>query len=378
MVIGGGVIGLATAYHLASAGAGSVLLLEKASLGSGSTCRSAGGVRAQFSDEINIRLGQRGLRVFERFEELFGKPIDLHQVGYLFLLDSLEDVATFESSVALQNSLGVPSRMLSPAEAQDISPFISTDGLLAAAFSPEDGHCDPASVCQGYAAAARRHGATIVTGCAVTGGVVDRSGRAPRIRGVQTDAGMVETDRVVIAAGAWSKEVAVWFGLDLPVEPLRRQILVTEAIPGLPPDMPMTIDFGTTFYFHNEGPGLLMGMSDPHETPGFRLDVSDGWMPGLVDALSRRAPRTAEVGVAHQWAGLYEVTPDANGLVGVSDEVKGLSYCTGFSGHGFLLGPALGEVMADLILGQQPFVDVSAFDVRRFARGGLRPEVNIV
>jgi len=378
VVIGGGVIGLATAYHLAAQGAGSVLLLEKSSFGSGSTCRSAGGVRAQFSDEINIRLGQYGLRVFERFEELFGQPIDFHQVGYLFLLDNAEDVATFEAGVALQNSLGVPSRMLTPAEAQRLSPLISTNGLLAAAFSPEDGHCDPASVCQGYAAAARRHGANLVPGCAVTGADVDRSGPTPRIRGVITEAGVVETDRVVIATGAWSREVGEWFGLDLPVEPLRRQILVTEPMPGRRPDTPMTIDFGTTFYFHNEGPGLLMGRSDPNETPGFRLGVDDAWMPGLIEALSRRAPDLADIGIAHQWAGLYEVTPDANGLIGAAEEVPGLYYCTGFSGHGFLLGPALGEVMADLISGKEPFVDVSGFDVRRFAAGGLRPEANIV
>lgn len=378
VVIGGGVIGLATAYHLAAAGAGSVLLVEQGAFGSGSTCRSAGGVRAQFSDEINIRLGQHGLRVFERFDELFGQQIDFHQVGYLFLLDDAEDVAAFEASVALQNSLGVPSRMLTPAEAQRISPLISTDGLIAAAFSAEDGHCDPSSVCQGYAAAARRHGAVLLSGCAATGAVVDRSGPSARIRSIVTEAGVVETDRVVIATGAWSKEVAAWFGLDLPVEPLRRQILVTEPVPGLRRDTPMTIDFGTTFYFHNEGPGLLIGMSDPHETPGFRLGSDEAWLPGLIEALSRRTPGLADLGIAHQWAGLYEVTPDANGLVGAAADIPGLYYCTGFSGHGFLLGPALGEVMTDLVLGRTPFVDVSAFDVRRFTGAGLRPEVNIV
>ena len=378
VVIGGGVIGLATAYHLAAAGAGSVVLLEKESLGSGSTCRSAGGVRAQFSDATNIVLGQHGLRVFERFGELFGQEIDFHQVGYLFLLDNARDVATFEASVALQNSLGVPSRMVSPAEAQRLSPLISTEGLLAAAFSAEDGHCDPSPVCQGYASAARRLGATLVTGCAATGAEVDRSGPAPVVRAVHTEAGAIETDRVVIATGAWSKEVGSWFGVDLPVEPLRRQILVTEPVAGLRPDTPMTIDFATTFYFHNEGPGLLMGMSDPQETPSFRLTPDDAWLPGVVEAITRRSPSLEDVGISTQWAGLYEVTPDANGLVGQSDEVPGVFYCTGFSGHGFLLGPALGEVMTSLVQGDEPFVDVSGFDVRRFARDELRPEINVV
>lgn len=378
VVIGGGVVGLATAYHLAAAGAGNVVLLERDSFGSGSTCRSAGGVRAQFSDEINIVLGQHGLRVFERFPELFGQDIDFHQVGYLFLLDDPDDVATFERSVALQNSLGVPSRMLTPAEAQQISPLISTEGLLAAAYSAEDGHCDPSGVCQGYASAARRLGATLVTGCAATGAVVDRSGGTARIVAVETAAGRIETERVVIATGAWSQEVAGWFGLDLPVVPLRRQILTTEPVAGLRPDTPMTIDFSTSFYFHNEGPGLLIGMSDPAETPGFSLRTDDRWMPGLIAAIEHRAPALSDIGIAHQWAGLYEVTPDANGLVGEAPDLPGLFYCTGFSGHGFLLGPALGEVMTALVQGAEPFVDMTGFDVRRFSGDELRPEVNIV
>lgn len=378
VVLGGGVIGLATAYHLARRGVERVVLLDKAQFGSGSTCKSAGGVRAQFSDEINIVLGQHGLRVFENFAQTFGQEIDLHQVGYLFLLDNPGDVATFEASVALQNSLGVPSRMLTPAEAQRLSPLISTDGLLAAAFSPEDGHCTPESVCLGYAGAARRAGATLLPGCAATGADVDRSGATPRITAVHTQAGTVRTEQVVIATGAWSREVGGWFGLDLPVEPLRRQIVTTEPVPGLRPDTPMTVEFSSTFYFHNEGPGLLIGMSDPQETPGFKLGRDDAWLPGLIDAMERRAPSLAEVGIAGGWAGLYEVTPDANGLVGTAADLPGLHYCTGFSGHGFLLGPALGEVMADLVQGREPFVDIAGFDVSRFAGQRLRPEINIV
>lgn len=378
VVLGGGVIGLATAYHLARRGLPRVVLLDKAQFGSGSTCKSAGGVRAQFSDEINIVLGQHGLRVFENFAQTFGQEIDLHQVGYLFLLDDPGDVATFEASVALQNSLGVPSRMLTPAEAQRLSPLISTDGLLAAAFSPEDGPCTPESVCLGYAGAARRAGATLLPGCAATGADVDRSGAAPRITAVHTEAGTVRTEQVVIATGAWSREVGGWFGLDLPVEPLRRQIVTTEPVPGLRPDTPMTVEFSSTFYFHNEGPGLLIGMSDPQETPGFKLGRDDAWLPGLIDAMERRAPSLAEVGIAGGWAGLYEVTPDANGLVGTAADLPGLHYCTGFSGHGFLLGPALGEVMADLVQGRDPLVDIGGFDVSRFAGQRLRPEINIV
>ena len=167
-------------------------------------------------------------------------------------------------------------------------------------------------------------------------------------------------------------------GVDLPVEPLRRQILTTEPMPGLDPRTPFTIDFSTSFYFHGEGQGLLLGMSDPHETPGFKLTESDEWLAGLGDAIERRAPAISEVGLGAGWAGLYEMTPDHNGLVGEAEGVSRFLYATGFSGHGFLMGPAVGEVMRDLYLGLTPVVDVSSLTATRFARTDLRPELNIV
>lgn len=166
-------------------------------------------------------------------------------------------------------------------------------------------------------------------------------------------------------------------GVDLPVTPLRRQILVTEPIPDLPPTA-FTIDFGTTLYFHREGPGLLLGMSDPDETPGFKLDRSDAWLPRLGEAMARRAPALMETGIATGWAGLYEVTPDHNALIGTAPDVDRFLYATGFSGHGFLMSPAVGEVVRDLYLGRAPFVDVTGFDAGRFALAGARPELNIV
>jgi sarcosine oxidase subunit beta len=374
VVIGGGVMGLSTAYHLAEAGVTDVVLVEQGELGSGSTCKAAGGVRAQFSDAVNIQLGLRSLHTFERFEEVFGEDIDLHQVGYLFLLDRPEDVEAFERNVALQNEIGVPSRMLEVDEARVLSPLISTDGLLAAAYSPTDGHCTPESVVAGYARAARRAGARLVRGCAVTG--IGTSGGD--LTEVATERGAIATDTVVCTAGAWSRDVADMVGVDLPVQPLRRQILTTEPIPGLDPRTPFTIDFSSSFYFHGEGPGLLLGMSDPHETAGFKLGRSDEWLAGLGEAVQRRAPGLSDVGIAAGWAGLYEMTPDHNALVGESDEVSRFLYATGFSGHGFLMGPAIGEVMRDLYLGRPPVVDVSSLTAARFAGAGLRPELNIV
>lgn len=374
VVVGGGVMGLSTAYHLARSGVRDVVLVEKDEFGSGSTCRAAGGVRAQFSDEVNIQLGLRSLRTFETFHEEFGQEIDLHQVGYLFLLDRPEHVQAFEKNVALQNELGVPSRMIDVAEAGRLSPLISTEGLLAAAWSPTDGHCTPESVVLGYASAARRAGARLLRGTTVEG--IELDGRT--ITAVRTDRGTIRTHTVVCAAGPWSRTVGAMAGVDLPVVPLRRQILTTEPMTGLAPGTPFTIDFATSFYFHGEGRGLLLGMSDPDETPGFKLKRSDGWLSRLGEAIETRAPRIGEVGLTGGWAGLYEMTPDHNALIGEAHDVTRFLYATGFSGHGFLMGPAVGEVMRDLYHGAAPVVDVSGLDARRFRGSDGRPELNIV
>ncbi|MBO2460758.1 NAD(P)/FAD-dependent oxidoreductase [Actinomadura violacea] len=373
VVIGGGVMGTSIAFHLAEAGV-RVVLAERDGLGSGSTCKAAGGVRAQFSDEVNIRLGARSLEAFARFGERPGQEIDLHRVGYLFLLSRPEDVAAFEEGVALQNSLGVPSRMVSAEEARRLSPLIETGGLLAAAFSPDDGHCTPESVVLGYATAARRHGATLLTHCEVLG--IDTGGG--EVRAVETSRGRIAASAVVCAAGAWSAKVGAMAGVSLPVEPLRRQIAFTGPMPDLPRPVPMTIDFTTSFYFHGEGEGLMLGMSDPDERPGFLLDRTDAWLPRLTDAIAARAPRLLDAGLAGGWAGLYEVTPDHNALIGEDAGVSRFLYATGFSGHGFLQGPAVGEVVRDLYLRREPFVDVAPLHAARFAGDRPRPEINCV
>ncbi|MFE2642808.1 NAD(P)/FAD-dependent oxidoreductase [Streptomyces nigra] len=374
VVVGGGVIGAAIAYHLARAGVPDVVLVERDELASGSTSKAAGGVRAQFSDELNIRLGARSLEAFARFEQDTGYDIGLHRVGYLFLLSTQKDVTAFEAAVRLQNSLGVPSRMIDPAEARELSPLISTDGLLAAAYSPADGHCTPESVVHGYAAAARRHGARILRHTTVTG--IERHG--DRITGVTTGTGRIATDTVICAAGAWSRAVGAMAGVDLPVEPLRRQIAVTAPVDALPPRLPMTIDFTTSLYFHTEGPGLLLGMSDPDERPGFDTSTHDRWIPRLAEAMRHRAPALLDLRRTGGWAGLYEVTPDHNALIGEATSVSRFLYATGFSGHGFLQGPAVGEVVRDLYLGRVPFVDVSPLSAGRFAAGAPRPEAHRV
>ncbi|MGW0416270.1 NAD(P)/FAD-dependent oxidoreductase [Streptomyces collinus] len=374
VIVGGGVMGTSIAYHLARAGVRDVVLVERDELGAGSTSRAAGGVRAQFSDELNIQLGARSLEAFGRFEEEIGQDIGLHRVGYLFLLSTPEQVASFEAGVRLQNSLGVPSRMLTPAEALRLSPLIRTDGLLAAAYSPDDGHCTPEAVVQGYATAARARGARILRHTEVTG--IERDGTT--VTAVTTTRGRITTGTVICAAGAWSRAVGALAGVDLPVRPLRRQIAVTEPVHGLPPALPMTIDFTTSLYFHAEGPGLLLGMSDPDERPGFATDTHDRWIPRLCEAMRRRAPALLELRRTGGWAGLYENTPDHNALIGEASSVSRFLYATGFSGHGYLQGPAVGEIVRDLYLGRVPFLDVSPLSAGRFTADAPRPEANLV
>ncbi|GAA3097604.1 NAD(P)/FAD-dependent oxidoreductase [Streptomyces echinatus] len=374
VIVGGGVMGTSIAWHLARAGVRDVVLVERDELAAGSTSRAAGGVRAQFSDELNIRLGARSLEAFGRFGQEVGQDIGLHRVGYLFLLSTPEQVASFEAGVRLQNTLGVPSRPITPREARDLSPLITTDGLLAAAYSPDDGHCAPEAVVHGYASAARAHGARILRHTEVTGIELD----GDTITAVTTTSGRIETDTVICAAGAWSRAVGAMAGVELPVRPLRRQIAVTEPVPGLPPTLPMTIDFTTSLYFHGEGPGLLLGMSDPDERPGFDTGTHDRWIPRLAEAMTRRAPALLDLRRTGGWAGLYENTPDHNALIGEAPTVSRFLYATGFSGHGFLQGPAVGEVVRDLYLGRVPFLDISPLSAGRFAADAPRPEANLV
>lgn len=379
VIIGGGVMGTSIAFHLAEEGVEDVLLLERDQLGAGSTSKAAGGVRAQFSDPVNIALGARSLAAFEAFEERPGQVIDLHQVGYLFLLTDPVEVATYEASVALQNEMGVQSRIISADEAHALSPGVVTDDVLAAAFHPRDGYCSPESVVLGYATGARRHGATLRTGVEVTGVEVADG----VVRSVGTSSGNIQAGTVICAAGAWSRAFGEMVGVHLPVSPVRRQILITEPLGAdlldtLPMTMPMTIDAATTFYLHREGPGVLFGMSYRGEEPGFRHDYSEDWLPDLMAAIERRCPALLDVGVAHRWSGLYETTPDHNALIGEAAAISRFLYATGFSGHGFLQAPAVGEVIRDLYLGRPPVVDVSPLTADRFGAGVLRGEVNIV
>ena len=373
VVVGGGATGTSIAFHLAEAGV-DVCLLERDSLSSGSTSRAAGGIRTQFSDPLNIAIGLRSVEAFSHFAVRPGGEIDFLQVGYLFLLDRPEDVAVFEQSVAVQNDLDVPSRVVDPSEAARLSPLAGLDGVLAATYCPLDGHASPEAVAQGYAAGARLHGATVATGCAATAVEIDDG----TIHAVVTDRGAIETGTVVCAAGVWSRRLASTAGIDLPVEPVFREVVTTAPVPGLPERIPLTVDFTTGFYFHREGPGLLIGMADRNQQPGFDAPTDPDWLEHVTEVAERRAPAFLEMGIAHGWKGYYEVSPDHNGLVGEVPEVDRFLYATGFSGHGFMQAPAIGEIVRDLVLRREPFVDVSPLSAERFARQAPRPEHNVI
>jgi sarcosine oxidase subunit beta len=331
-------------------------------------------VRTQFSDALNVEIAQRSLAAFRDFDRRPGWEIDLNRVGYLFVLSRESDVAEFERSIALQREYGLDSRMLMPGEVRELCPLVKGADILAGAFSPSDGLATPESVVQGYAFAARARGADIRPHC----GLLDVNMSGDEITAAVTDHGVIRTNTLICAAGAWSRSCGAMVGVDLPVTPLRRQVLFTEAIDGLRDQLPMTIDFESSFYFHREGAGLLIGMSDPNEKPGFSVETTDDWIPGLMEVVRRRAPSIADTGIRGGWAGLYEMTPDHNAIIGEAAGVSRFLYATGFSGHGFLQGPAVGEILRDLVLARPTFADISPLSVERFDAAALRPEYNVV
>jgi sarcosine oxidase, subunit beta len=375
VIIGGGIMGTSTAYQLARAGVTNVTVLESGVLGGGSSAKPLGGVRALFSDAANIALGSRSLDAFRRFEQEVGADIGLQLVGYLFVLRDTDDIGGFEKSVALQNSMDVPSRLIGAAEARQHCPYLSESDMVAAVWSPGDGFARPRDVVHGYADAATARGVQIRTQTAVTAVEATADGQAL----VHTSDGAYLTPTVICTAGAWSRQIGAMVDLDLPIEPLRRQIAFTPPLTPRPPRVPFTIDYSTTAYFHGtEDHGLLMGWADPLETPGFGREVSTDWHHSLRDALKLFAPDIAQVPIIGGWAGLYEMTPDCNAIIGETDTGFRFLYAAGFSGHGFLQGPAVGESIKDLYLGRPPTVDVSAFNLERFAKPAVRTELGII
>lgn len=367
VVIGGGCMGASVAWHLAERGVTDVVLVEReALLGSGSTGRNAGGVRHQFSSEANIRLSTESIGVIERFRDEVGAEIDFHQDGYLFLLSSPGAVETFRSSVALQRRMGIAVDWLDAAEAMRLAPGLRADDVIAATYCAKDGIADPNGVTMGFAKAAQAKGVAIekdteVTGLRVEGG---------RIAAVETTRGAIATRTVVNAAGPHARAIGAMANVEVPVDPYRRHIFIaqrpTTGAWAVPTSHIMVIDFDSTFYFHREGAGVLFGMGDPHESPTFDQTVQWDFLERVTPVAARRLPALADAPIAKAWAGLYEMTPDANPIIGEAPARPGLFTIAGFSGHGFQHSPAAGRILADVMTGRDPQFDLTPFAFERF------------
>ncbi|ELY99045.1 FAD dependent oxidoreductase [Natrialba chahannaoensis JCM 10990] len=371
VVIGGGIVGLASAYELAARGA-DVTVCEKGSIGSGSTERAAGGIRAQFSTPINVELSRESMRVWDEFDERFGTDIDYRKNGYLFLARSEETAAAFEDTVAMQNDCGVPSKILSPEDAQEHCPGIDADTFIAATYSPTDGFADPHLALQAYSKAAAAAGADVRTKTPVVDVLRDDSGGDPRVTGVETPDERLKADVVVNAAGPWAHEAAAMANVVLPITPKRRQIAIAEPETPVPETDPLTIDLDRGSYFRPErnGDALVGGHfaeTDPARDPdGYTRSMDFEW---AVDALEAAADWTSYFGpesaIKRGWAGLYAVTPDDNAIV--EETIPGFITAAGFSGHGFQHAPALGQLVAELALDGEPsLLDIEALSSTRF------------
>ena len=397
VIIGSGIVGSSVAYHLAQAGCTNVLVLEReAHQGKGSTGKSMGGVRAQFSTPVNIQMSKYSIDFFSKFDEVVGHPADYRAHGYLFCATNEKHLAYLNANRERQGALGVTNvEWVTPEDIVKMVPQLRVDDILGGTFCPTDGFVDPHSVMMGFMLNARERGVRLWLDTQVTGIDLECGDLAPlskaatsrrtpkdaRISGVNTSRGFISTRVVVNAAGPWAAEVAKMAGAELPVEPLRRQLVPTEPFDQLPKRFPMVIDMSTGFHFRREGKGILLAWNDPTETPGFKTDFDAGFVEKILTRAASRVPVLAEgeVNPRRAWAGLYEMTPDHHAIIGPSPTVKGLYFVNGFSGHGVMHSPASGRVASDLILhGHSDLIDASQLSVQRFSQGTLLHEAAIL
>jgi sarcosine oxidase subunit beta len=366
IVVGAGIIGVSIAYHLARLGHSDVLVLDRGPVGEGATARATGGIRQQFTSEINATLVQRSVEQFVRLQDETGEPFEFRQHGYLFLLSTQDQLTTFAAAVAMQNRLGIPSRLLDPDEILNIYPEICVRGLLGAAYCATDGSGSPTDAANAYARAAHRLGATVRTRCSVRAFLTSEDGR---VLGVRTDAGDFEAAVTVLAAGPQSKALGQQIGVALPVSPHHRQVFVIDAPAWLHRDLPFTVDLASGAYLHPELGRGLIGGTDRDNEEGTDTKVRWHMLPVLLSALVSRWPALESARVRSGWAGLREMTPDDHALVGPIASAPGLWAATGFSGHGFMQAPAVGRAVAQVLLTGQSDVDLSPLRADRFATG---------
>jgi sarcosine oxidase subunit beta len=373
VIVGAGIMGVSAAYHLARRGYGRIVVLERGAVCSGSTALASGGIRHQYANRIGIELTRQSIVVYERFEAEFGVDPQFHQNGYLILQQTREEQAVYAESAARQRALGVDTRVLAPDEVRALCPYLRTDDLVSATYSPRDGFADPHLVTTAIAARARDLGVVIEQEREVTG-------FTPRPRGavVRTGDREIEARVIVIAAGCWSGLVGRLAGADIPVFPRRRCKLITAPVPTeqIPNETPFIIDHHDGFSIRREGPGIMVGYGRKGEASTFDTTPDLDLIPSVAERAVRRVPALEDAPVMRAWAGLYEMTPDQMGILSAIPGLDGFHVIAGFSGHGFMHGPIAGQLMAELVAdGRAHTVDVAPLDIERFRRGPTPIEV---
>tara|TARA_B100000700_G_scaffold303733_1_gene375630 strand:- start:201 stop:1358 length:1158 start_codon:yes stop_codon:yes gene_type:complete len=375
VIIGGGVMGASTAYHLAIRGFKNILLLEKEPFfGTGATGRCAGGFRHQFNSDINIRLSQLSIEMIENFEQEIGDKVFVKKNGYLFVLTDEKDIEVFKKSLLIQQNLGVKTQWLSGDEVRRISfPCVFSDAI-AGTYNLNDGIADPSSVVMGYIKSAISLGVVCITNCLAKNIILEKN----KVQKLETNLGTVETEMIVNACGPWSATLGNGIGLKIPIFPKRRQWFLTEKIPEIPNEFPFVIDFSKSLYFHKEGEGILTGMSNHNQEIGEDQSIDYLWEENHIEAAVERMPVLSKIGIKARQAGLYELTPDAHPIIG-NTPIKGFFILSGFSGHGFMHGPICGKLMSEIIIdGKATSLDISMLDYNRFIENRLILEYNVI
>ena len=370
VIIGGGIIGLSIAYYLALKKVRKIVLFEKGQLGEGSTSRCVGGIRTQFSTEINIRFSLESLKTFEQFKEEFGVNPEFKRIGYLFLATTEGEIEVFKQNIKLQKKFNIPVELLGPDEIQTRWPFLKMDDILGGTFCSRDGYAGPSEILSGFAGGAKRAGVKIYEGIEVLG----ISSAKGKIHGVKTKDEEIFTPLVINAGGPFAASIGEMVGVKIPVKPLRRQIFITAFFHLTDRAIPLTIDFHRGWYFRQEGDGLLL--SGPLDLESsFNLNIDYEAMAEAAENAMYRVPVLEKARIARGWAGLYEITPDHHAILGRVSEVEGFILANGFSGHGFQHSPAVGKVISELIVdGKVKTIDISSLSIERFERGELMLE----
>lgn len=374
VIVGGGIMGLSIAYHLAkNHGITDTVVLEQGYLCGGASGRNGGGVRAQFGTAENIQLMRESIRMCRDFAAEMKINVWFRQGGYLFLVRTEESRRRLEASVKVQNECGLGTKLLEPREAQRIVPELDTTGVLAASFNPDDGVVFPWPFVWGYAECASTLGVDIATFTEVTGFRT----KGKRIEAVLTSRGEIRTNRVVNACGAWSPRVASMLGVSLPNRPHRHEICSTEPLkPWLDP---LVADLSNGLYFSQSMRGEIVGGISNEDVPeGLDMGSSHRFLALYSRALTRAVPVLGKVKVLRQWAGCYDLTPDANPIIGPVDEVEEFYQASGFMGHGFMMAPVMGKLIAEHIATGTDSPLFDRWNLRRFAEGKLLNETMII